>query len=154
MRRALAAPAFALALAVAFAFIGALAACRRAGDPVRAPIEGIAAAAEKRDADAVAAWLSADYRDDYGNGKTEVANEVRRYLFGYDRVGVRLSDVVVEPSGDSAIVSFRADLSGTPKQIGGLAGMLPSSGAYRFRVRVVKEGDAWRIAWAAWQEAG
>ena len=128
--------------------------CGRGGDPARETLDRVARGANARDAGAVAAELAADYRDESGNGRSEIERTLRGYFAAYEIVQVRLSDVVIERAEGAARARFRADLSAQPRQGSGIAGLLPSSASYRFDVRLVPEGSKWKIAWASWQPAG
>jgi len=126
--------------------------CARSRDPIRETLDRIARAAHARDAAAVAAELSPDYRDASGNGPSDVRRTLAGYFAAYESVDVRLSEVAIERAEGAARARFRADVSGRPRRAGGLAGLLPSVSAYRFDVRLVPDGARWKIAWAAWEE--
>ena len=130
-----------------------LAGCGRGGDPARETLDRIAKAAHARDASAVAAELSAEYRDEAGNGRSDIERTLAGYFAGYEIVDVTLSDVAIERAEGAARVRFRADLSGQPRKAAGLAGLLPSSQSYRFDVRLVPDGSRWKVAWASWVPA-
>ena len=131
--------------------LAAAAGCRRQADPVRETLEEIARAARGRDAAAVTARLSADYRDAAGNGRADIEQLLRGYFAAYEIVDVRIGEVAIERAEGAARVRFRADLSGQPKQASALAGLLPSSVSYDFDVRLAPEGGAWKVAWADWR---
>ncbi len=57
---------------------------------------GAVTAAEKRDADAVVAFLAPGFRDAQGGNRDEAGATVRRYLAGYERLSLSISDLVVE----------------------------------------------------------
>jgi hypothetical protein len=128
--------------------------CGKAGDPARETIDRIVQAADARDAAAVVRELAPDYRDASGAGRAEVEQTLRGYFAAYEIIEVRLSDVTIERAESAARARFRVDLSGQPRQASGLAGLLPSSEAYRFDVRLVPDGSRWKVAWASWEPAG
>lgn len=130
-----------------------LAACSRPADPVRRVLDELAAAAERRDAQAVADLLTPDFQAADGSGREEAVGTVRQYFAGYEDLRVSLSDVTIERGDQAARVRFRADLSGRARKIAGLEGLLPRSSSYRFDLRLAPDGKRWRVAWAAWQEA-
>jgi hypothetical protein len=66
---------------------------------------------------------------------------------------VSLSDVQIERGENAARARFRAKLSGQPRRVGGLEGLVPSSSAYDFDVRLTQEGGRWKVAWASWARA-
>jgi len=128
----------------------AAAGCGERGDPVRAPIDAIAAAAEKRDAGAVLAQLSADFRASDGSAGAEADAQLRRYFAAYESLDVEISEVSIERAARAARATFRADLSGTVRKLPGLEGLLPRSSSWRFEVRLVPEDGRWKVAWAAY----
>jgi hypothetical protein len=79
-----------------------------------------------------------------------VQGELQRYFFGYESLDVTFSDVA--PDGEPPQkVSVRVDMSGKPKQIGGLAGLLPDMAAYRFDLDLAEKDGTLRVAGAAWE---
>jgi hypothetical protein len=128
---------------------GALVAC---GGPPRDPVErllhDLSSAVEGRDAAAVGERLAEDFRGEGGMVKAETVTMVRQYLAAYDRVGVQFFDV---QRPDPAHVTFRVDFTGKPKEIGGLAGLLPSDAVYEIEMELVGQGDSLKVARAAWR---
>jgi hypothetical protein len=45
-------------------------------------------------------------------------------------------------------------MSGQPRRIGGLEGLVPSSAAYDFDVRLTNESGVWKALWAQWNPTG
>lgn len=136
-------------LAAAAALLAA-AACA-AKDPVAAALGGIEKGAEKRDADAVLAWVAPDFEGG-GWSRAEVEQNLKRYLFAYDGLEVTVRDLKVERGAGVAFATFRADLSGTPRAIGGLADLVPRTSSFRFEVRLAPgDGGRWRVYRASWQ---
>lgn len=136
-----------LTLAAMLAFF----ACGKKPDPAQEAVEAIAAAAGERDAAGVIERLAADFRGSDGSGRAEVEQTLRRYLAAYESLDVSLKDLSIERAPASARVRFRADLSGSPRKVGSLEGWLPRTSSYRFDLRLVPEGDSWKVAWAAWE---
>ncbi len=130
----------------------ALAGCSRLGDPVRDTLDRVAQAVRARDAAAVRALLSSDYRDASGNGRDDADRMLRGYFAAYEILDVRLSGITIERAEGAARARFRADLSGQPRrEAAGLEGLLPSASAYRFDVRLTPDGSKWKVAWASWE---
>jgi len=129
-------------------------ACGSKTDPVRETLDRVVKAAHGRDAAAVVEELSAEYRDETGSGRSDVEQRLRSYFAAYDIVNVTLHDVTIERGEGAARARFRADFSGQPRAVPGLAGLLPSSASYVFDVRLTRDGSAWRVAWASWERAG
>ncbi|HVE65226.1 MAG TPA: hypothetical protein VNC59_01495 [Thermoanaerobaculia bacterium] len=142
---------FVAALGLAFALA---AGCGPATDPGRQTIDGIVEGAEERQAAAIVERLSPDFQAADGSGRADADVTLRRYLAAYEKLGVRISELTIERAEGAARARFRADLSGSPRRIGGLDGLLPESSAYRFDLRLVPaEGGRWLVAWAAWEPA-
>jgi hypothetical protein len=143
-------PAFrALLLGALFA----AAACGEKGDPVRRTIDEIVTAAEKRDAAAVVERLAPDFQAADGSGRADAETTLRRYLGAYERLRVRVSDLTIERAAGAARARFRAEISGTPRNVGGLEGLLPRSSVYRFDLRLApaSDGGRWLVTWASWE---
>jgi hypothetical protein len=126
-------------------------ACREAGDPVRETLDRRVKAAQAREAEAVVVILTRDYRDASGGGVNDARGLLRRYFAAYEILDVRLKDVTIERAPQAARARFRAELSGQPRKIGGLEGLLPSASTYNFDVRLVPDGKRWKVAWASWE---
>lgn len=142
----------ALPVAAAVAAVAALAACGKKKDPVQSVLDGVVAAAEKGDASDLMAFVAEDFKAANGESRADAELSTKRYLMAYDGLKVTLRDVKVDKGGaGEAFVTFRADIAGTPKNIGGLAAYLPSSGSYRFELRLVESDGRMKIAWASWQ---
>lgn len=127
----------------------ALAAC---GAPPRDPVErllhDISSAAEDRDAAAVGERLAEDFVGEGGVRKVETVAMVRRYVAGYDRIDVEVFDLQQAEGGR---VTFRADFTGKPKDVGGLAGLLPGTAVYEFELELAGEGDELKVRHGAWR---
>jgi hypothetical protein len=113
-------------------------------------LKGAVAAAEKRDPDAVMARVAEDFRDAEGGGKTDASALVRRYLGAYESLSLTLSDLAVERGAAAAQAKFKVRMSGRPRAVAGLDGLLPRSSRWSFDVRLESEKGGWRIASAAW----
>lgn len=128
-----------------------VAACTRAPrDPVLECLNGAAKAAEARDADGVLARLSSGYRDAEG-GKAEAALSLRRYFEAYESLSISLADVTVRRGDSSARARFTVRISGRPRAVAGLEGLLPRASRWRFDVRLKAERDGWKISEAGWK---
>jgi hypothetical protein len=126
-------------------------ACRRAPrDPVLACLTGAIAAAESRDTDGVMSRVAEGFRDAEGGGKADAAALVRRTLAAYDSLSLTLSDVAIERGAAAAHAKFRVRMSGRPRAVGGLDGLLPRSSRWSFEVRLEAGRGGWKIAWASW----
>jgi hypothetical protein len=128
--------------------------CRRESHPVRAALDRVVKAAQARDAPAVVENLTADYRDAEGQTSAGVSETLRRVFAAYEIIDVRLSDVEIDRAPEAARATFRADFSGQPRKLGGLDAFFPSASTYRFDVRLVPEGNRWKVAYATWEVVG
>jgi hypothetical protein len=125
--------------------------CGEKADPVRSTLDRIRKAAEARDAAGVVENLTPDFRDDAGGGAGEVSEALRRSFAAYEIINLRMRDLTIERAAEAARARFRVELSGQPRKIGGLDGLLPSQSTYTFDVRLVPDGKRWKVAWAAWE---
>lgn len=142
------------ALALLTLLVASASACREKGDPVRQTLDRLVAAAEDRDAGDFVESLAPDFRAADGTGRADAEATVRRYFAAYESLDVRISDVSIERAAGAARVRFRADLSGKPRSIGGLEGLLPAKSAYRFDLRLSPaEAGRWLVSWASWENA-
>jgi hypothetical protein len=141
---------------LAIASLAALlaAACGEKRDPTRRTIDEIVAAAEARDPGAIVERLAPDFQAADGTGRADAEATLRRYLAAYESLDVRVSDVTIETAAGAARARFRADLSGKPRNVGGLEGLLPRSSAYRFDLRLApaSDGRRWVVTWAGWEQ--
>ena len=141
----------AIALHVCGLLLLVAAGCREKADPVRATLDRIRKASEARDAAGVLENLTPDFRDDTGGGAGEVSEALRRYFAAYEILNLQMRDLTIERAEQAARARFRVELSGQPRKIGGLDGLLPSASTYTFDVRLVPDGKRWKVAWAAWE---
>lgn len=140
----------ALAALVSIVAVGAPA-CRKPGDPVRAVIDALAAAASDRDADAAEKLLANAYSDGEHPDRAAAVLTIRRYFAAYERISVSLADVTIERKPDLARATFVASFDGAPRKIGSLDAMLPRTAKVRFEMNLVAEEGRWKVAWAGWQ---
>ena len=125
-------------------------ACAPKGDPVRASLDSIVKAANARDADRVFAHVSASFQAADGSGLADAKAMVGQYFSAYEILTVTIRDEQVERGEGAARVRLRAEMSGQPRQVGGLSGLLPTASAYDFDLRLTLEDGEWKVAWAQW----
>jgi hypothetical protein len=142
-----------LGAALALAILLAAAACSRGGDPVRESLDAMVKAANARDAKELFSHVSPGFQAADGSGLADARSVVERYFAAYEILNVTIRDVQVERGEGAVRVRFRAEMSGQPRRIGGLEGLVPSSAAYDFDLRLTSEGGAWKVVWAQWNPA-
>ena len=140
--------------AVALAALVLATRCGAPKDPVRATLDAIVRAANSRDAKALFDRVANGFSAADGSGRAEARAMVERYFAAYEVLNVSIGDVRIERGADAARVRFRATMSGQPRRVGGLEGLVPSSAAYDFDVRLAPEGGDWKVTWAQWNPAG
>lgn len=69
----------------------------------------------------------------------------------YKSVEVGTAGLEVDLSAAAPVARFRASFSGKPKDIQGLAGVLPDAARFRFELTLVDEGGVLKVAKASWQ---
>ena len=129
-----------------------LAGCARKGDPIQEAIDGVVKAANARDTAAVMERVAPDFEAADGAGRLDLEVRLNQYFAAYEILHVTVSDVRVERGDGAALVRLRAQMSGQPKAVGGLSGLLPSEARYDFEIRLVNNGEAWKIGWAGWKQ--
>ena len=143
-----------MAIAVLALLAASVTGCGEKSDPARQTLDRLVAAAKERDAGDFLASLAPDFQAADGSGRADAEATIRRYFAAYERLDVRISDVSIERASGAARVRFRADLSGKARSIGGLDGILPSTSAYKFDLRLTPgEGGRWLVSWASWENA-
>ncbi len=129
-------------------------ACRQEKDPVRRTLDRIVKATHERDAEGIAANLTANFRDEEGEDVAGIVARLRGYFAAYEGLDVKIRNLETERAVESARARFVADLSGRPRKLAGLDRIFPSAATYRFDLRLVPEADRWKVAWASWEVDG
>lgn len=135
------------------AALAAGACAKPSGDPIRALVDEVAAAAEDRDADAVAARLSDTVVGQHGLAKADIVAALRRYFAAYESIDLEVFDVVPETGDGVTRVRTRVGFTGTAQKAFGLQGLLPPSAVYAFDFDAREEGGVWRVTRASWELA-
>ena len=138
------------AAAVSVLALVCLLGCAKKSDPVRAVIDAVVKAANARDAEAVMAQVAPAFEAADGAGRLDLDVRLKQYFAAYEILHVTVSDVRIERGDGAALVRLRAQMSGQPRSVGGLSGLLPSEARYDFEIRLVNDGEAWKIGWAGW----
>ena len=122
-------------------------------DPIRALVGEVAAAAEDRDADAVATRLSDTFQGQHALAKADIVAALRRYFAAYESIDLEVFDVVPETADGVTRVRTRVGFTGTAQKAFGLQGLLPPSAVYTFDFDARDEGGVWRVTRASWELA-
>jgi hypothetical protein len=123
-------------------------------DEVRAVLGALEAAAEAGDAAAFSDLVSAAYQDPYGHDREKLRAFVAFHVVRSGRgreVIVRVRDVRIGPGEPArAAVTLAVGLAGggSARGPGGLGAEV-----YAVDMDLLREGDAWRVAWAQWHAA-
>jgi hypothetical protein len=141
-------------LLAAFFVLGACFACGPSGDLVRGSLDALVKAANARDAAALFEHVAASFEAADGSRLADAKATVGRYFAAYEILDVSIRDVRIERGEGAARVRLRAQMSGQPRKISGLEGLVPSSADYDFDLRLVAENGKWKVAWAGWNPAG
>jgi len=128
------------------------AACRPAKDPIVSAVDSLVDAANRRDRSAIVNSLTADFQAADGSSLPDADQRLRQVFAGYDSLNVTLSGLTIDRGNEVALARFHLDLNGAPARLGGLESLLPRSSRYKFELRLVPAGDAWKVAWASWEE--
>ena len=139
---------------LALGLLAVLLACtRQPTDPVAALLADLEAAAEARDADRFAGWLSTGFQGAQRIDRGEALAQLKRYFAAYESVALDVYGVEVERGKGAARVRCVVEFSGRARKLVGLEGLLPPSAVHRFELDVVDEGGTWRVREASWQAA-
>lgn len=122
--------------------------CGGPKDPVQALLDDVVAAGEARDAGAVVEHLAEGFEGTGGMRKAEVRATLQRYFAAYQSVDLTLYDLTVEEGHQAR---FRMDFSGRPRDVGGLAGLLPSTAVYSFELTLADGPDGLLVDRATWE---
>jgi hypothetical protein len=129
-----------------------LLACARKTDPIRETIDAVVKAANARDTAALMDRVAPMFEAADGASRLDVEMRLKQYFAAYEILNVTVSDVKIERGDGAALVRLRARMSGQPRAVGGLTGLLPSDAKYDFELRLVNDGEAWKLGWAAWEQ--
>lgn len=120
-------------------------------DPVELLVFDLAQAAMAQDADAFGSHLAAGFTGEGGLSRGDALAELRRYFALYKSVEIGTAGLQVDRSESATLARFRASFAGKPKDIQGLAGMLPETARFQFELVLQDEAGVLKVARAAWQ---
>ncbi len=128
-----------------------LLACAKKNDPIPQTLDAVLEAANARDTAALMSQVAPDFEAADGTSRLDLEVRLNQYFAAYEILHVSFSDVKIERGNGAAFVRLRATMSGQPKSVGGLSGLLPSEAKYDFEMRLVNNGEAWKLGWAGWK---
>lgn len=140
----------ALLLALALAVVTACS--RTPQDPVERLLAGLESAVEARDAEAVAARLTPDFRGLAGFDRAAVVAEMRRLFALYESVTVERAPAEVTRDGADTRLAVRVLFSAKPKLEGRFGLVAADSAPYRFELRCHETAGELQVAEATWTE--
>lgn len=123
-----------------------------ARDPILDALSRIERATEARDANAVGAFLSPEFRSEDGLDREAALSVLRQSLAGYESVAIDILDPKIERDGSRARVRCEVHVAGTARRAFGLQNLLPPSAALVFDVEVQEQGESWRVVRGTWRE--
>jgi hypothetical protein len=125
--------------------------CAKKRDPIRETIDAVVKAANARDTAALMDQVAPEFEAADGASRLDLEMRLNQYFAAYEILNVSVTDVKIEKGNGAAFVRLRAQMSGQPRSVGGLSGLLPSEAKYDFEMRLVNDGEAWKLGWAAWK---
>lgn len=130
-----------------------LAACSKPDSPeaqVRAVIDRMERAAEERSVRDVLALVSAQYRDDYGNGRDDVGRAVRGYFIANQSIHLLTRiEALSFPTDDEARATVLVAMLGRDAAAANAWNL--AADLYRFELAIIREQGEWKVTWARWQ---
>lgn len=143
-----------LAFSLVCLLLGVFAACGPPSEKQRILrlVDGVRKAAEKKDIQGMAGFLSEDYADFEGRGKKETEELLRDYFRRYRGIVVHVLGTHFEEAGPDG--ETRLELEAVLSSGGGemFRKLIRFSGEYyRFHIGVIKAGDLRRVRSARWE---
>jgi hypothetical protein len=116
---------------------------------VRETLAALESAAEAGDASAFSELVSAAYEDPYGHDREKLRAFMAFHVMRSGRgreVVVRVREIHIEPSDEAhAVVTLSVGLMGSGARL--------AADVYAVDMDLVREDEAWRVAWAQWRSA-
>lgn len=123
-------------------------------DKLKAIVNKVAEAAQKKDIDRMRKHISKSYRDQEGNDYDSVRRILLYHFIRAETVSIFVRSTDVEIKGDTAIVRVNVILV-RGKEIKSISDIIPESAAgYRFEMIFKKENKDWKAVSGAWQDVG
>ena len=119
---------------------------------LKAIVNEVAEAAQKKDIDRIRKHISKSYRDQEGNDYDGVRRVLLYHFIRAETVSVFVRSTDVEIKGDTALVKANVILV-RGKEIKNISDIIPESAAgYRFEIVFKKEKEDWKAVSGAWQD--
>ena len=121
---------------------------------LKAIVNEVAEAGQKKDIDGVREHISKLYKDQEGNDYDGVRRILLYHFIRAETVSVFVRSTDVEIKGDTALVKANAILA-RGKEVKSIKDIIPESAAgYRFEMIFKKEGKDWKAVSGQWQNVG
>ena len=123
-------------------------------DKLKAIVNEVAEAAQKKDIDRIRKHIAKSYRDQEGNDYDGVRRVLLYHFIRAETVSVFVRSVNAEVKEDTAIVRANVILV-RGKGIKSISDIIPESAAgYRFEMVFKKEKEEWKTVSGSWQNVG
>lgn len=123
-------------------------------DRLKAIVNEVAEAGQKKDIDGVRKHISKSYRDQEGNDYDGVRRILLYHFIRAETVSIFVRSTDVEIKGDTALVKANMILV-RGKEVKSIKDIIPESAAgYRFEMIFKKENKDWRVVSGTWQNVG
>ncbi len=120
-------------------------------DRIRDEIRKIEKSVEDKKIAQTLKYISRGYRDPQGYDYDGIKGLLLMYFYRHQRISVYITGLEISSTGDSAVATFEAVLSGA-KDIQSPSDILPEAmGIYGFEVGFKKEEGVWKITSAKWE---
>ncbi len=123
-------------------------------DKLKAIVNEVAEAAQKKDIDEIRKHISKSYRDQEGNDYDSVRRILLYHFIRAETVSIFVRSVDADIKGDTALVKANVILV-RGKEVKSIKDIIPESAAgYRFEMIFKKENKDWKVVSGAWQDVG
>jgi hypothetical protein len=130
-----------------------LGSCGRSDSPqtqIRRAIDAMETAAESRDVGDVLAFVSTEFRDQYGEGRDELSRYLRAYFIANQSLHLltRINSIEL-PAADEARV--KVTVGTVSREADATAAWNLAVDVHDFDVTMRKEGQEWNVTFVKWQ---
>jgi len=123
-------------------------------DRLKAIVNEVAEAAQKKDIDGIRRHISKSYKDPEGNDYDSVRRLLLYHFIRAETVSIFMRSVDADIKGDTALVTANVILV-RGKEVKSIKDIIPESTAgYRFEMIFKKENKDWKAVSGIWQNVG